>query len=72
MDTNMFFGTVRRCVGEASSPSSSDLEAVAAKIRRDCQPVDGRPPEMAGRLMSSELAFYRRAARMALEGVPGA
>ncbi len=63
MDANMFFGTVRRCVGEASSPSSSDLEAVAAKIRRDCQPVDGGRPE---------LGFYQRAARMALEGVPGA
>jgi hypothetical protein len=72
MDANMFFGTVRRCMGEASSPSSSDLEAVAAKIQRDCQPVHGGQPEIAGRLMPSELAFYQRAARMALEGVPGA
>lgn len=63
-----YMGAVRRCVGDAVAPEASEVELVAEKIWRDCAPErigpSGWPHDCGNR------EYYRRAARIALEGRP--
>lgn len=63
-----FIGVVRRCVGDAVVPAAAEIELVAAKIWRDCVPG---PVSRAGwPIACCDQDYYRRAARIALEGRP--
>jgi hypothetical protein len=63
-----FIGAVRRCVGDAVVPAAAEIELVAAKIWRVCASALVSPAGWPAACGNQE--YYRRAARIALEGCP--